>query len=80
MDKDYAKLLKDGYIRFEIDAEPDIVFHFVRYNIEDVWGEFVDKDNTRFKTSYSKVEGFISPQEVTSNNNLTLAFKGKGES
>jgi len=73
--QDMISKINDGYVRFEMQAGPGTIFHFVQYKIWSYW-DFYEKH----PTAYSLTEGFIAPSDFSSDNsNLTLAFKGQHE-
>ena len=72
--KEYTDKLKDGFLRFEFNANSNVLFHFIKYKIRNTW-EFYQE----YPVSYSEVHGFISPDEQTDNQNVTTAFKGAHE-
>ncbi len=75
VDEGYADLLEEGWFRFVVNSNANVVFHFINYRITSIWEYF----NDEIPVSYSEVGGAISPQNTKSTQALTTAFKGPHE-
>ena len=63
VEQGYADLLEEGWFRFVVNANANVVFHFINYRITSIWEYF----NDEIPVSYSEVGGAISPQNTKAN-------------
>lgn len=65
--------IKDGFINIDYDSDYTFAFHFFQWKFKSVWNYGFED----IATSFSEVEGIMTPQDVKdSNKNITAAFKG----